>query len=86
MYPEHDGTPKPREKRGAGLPLPEQRWSVRMLDTLSPTDEPRTQRSLDWPTGRKVWEGAGEERTLWSRSLPLPTSGKAAKNEANKGV
>ena len=36
MYPEHDGTPKPRNKCGAGLPLPEQRWSVRMLDTLSP--------------------------------------------------
>ena len=36
MYPEHDGTPKPRKKRGAGLPLPEQRWSVSILDTLSP--------------------------------------------------
>ena len=53
---------------------------------VSLADGPRTQRSLDWPTRRKVWEGAGEERTLWSRSLPLPTSGKAAKNEANKGM
>ena len=50
-------------------------------------DVARTQLSLDWARRSEVWDNTFmEERTVQSRSLVVPSSAKAGKDEADKCV